>query len=132
MTMKMLPEELLDHILSYVAINHHDRSMPNIRSLLSISRVSKQLKRIAEPYLLRVYDFKDNYTYGQGRTGGGGPALLRHTVEVHLDDDQDRAMTVLEFILCMPHVQVLDFKKATRGRNHDCLQLFRLLSLKTI
>jgi hypothetical protein len=115
MIMKMLPQELLDHILSYVTIYHHDRSILDIQSLLSISRVSKQLKRVAEPYLLRIYDFKDNYTNGEGRTGDGGPSLLRYTVEDHLDDEQDHAMTMLKFVLSMPNVQVLGVTKATRG-----------------
>jgi hypothetical protein len=114
MLVETLPEELLDHILSYVTIDHHDRVIPDIQSLLNISRASHQLERMAEPYLHRVYDSKENDTCSEVRNGDRGPSLFRHTVEVHLDDNLDRAITRLKVVLSMPNVKILDITTATR------------------
>jgi hypothetical protein len=132
MLVETLPEELLDHILSYVTIDHHDRVIPDIQSLLNISRASDQLERMAEPYLHRVYDFRENDTCSEVRNGDRGPSLFRHTVEVHLDDNLDRAITRLKVVLSMPNVKILDITTATRERNYESNQLFRLPSLETI
>jgi hypothetical protein len=55
--MDKLSEELLDHIISYLTVPHYDRYIPDIEALRNMSKLSHQLKRIAEPHLHRIIDF---------------------------------------------------------------------------
>jgi hypothetical protein len=119
--MDSLPEELLDHVLTFVTIDHHDRTIPDIESLRSVSMVSKRLRRMAAPHLFRVCTIDQAYVDGRRHLIQAQSALLRYTAELHLNDDVDTGTLVTELTGAMPNLKVLDIIVANRRVRRESL-----------
>jgi hypothetical protein len=116
--MTSLPEELLNHVLSFVTVDHHDGSLPEIESLRSVSIVPQQLQRLAAPHLFRVYDVNEAHVDGRRHMNRVQPALLQYVVELYLYYDIVGSDTVaIELIGSWPNIKVLDISVAN-GRVH--------------
>jgi hypothetical protein len=87
--MESLPEELLDRVLSCVTIDHHDRTIPDIQSLRSVSIVSQRPQSMSAPHFFRIYNVGESYLDGRRHLMQVQPALFRYTVKLHMNDNVD-------------------------------------------
>jgi hypothetical protein len=117
--MESLPEEILDHVLSFVTINYHDRTIPDIQSLRNVSIVSQRLQRMSAPHLFRAYNIDQACVDGRRHLIQVQPALLRYTVELHVNDNVDYDALALKIAQRMPNVRVLDITVANRRVRHE-------------
>jgi hypothetical protein len=123
--MESLPEELLDRVLSCVTIDHHDRTIPDIQSLRSVSIVSQRPQSISAPRLSRVYNVDESYVDRRRHVMQVGPALLRYTVKLHMNDNVDYDTLATKLARAMSNLRVSDITVANRRVRHENMLILR-------
>jgi hypothetical protein len=129
--MESLAEELLDYIVSQVIDPFPSRYGIHYRNLLSLSMVSRQLRRITEPYIYRFLVMSGNLKYKLLRTIDDRPDLRQYATAICMMHHPDPARHIMDFVTRLPNLRSLDID-ITSCKLIDLVSVLKLPSITTL